>query len=58
MLAIIANREDLDQSVSLFFLSKEREGFTGLGMWSILVVQSEQHVIYRLKAGGGQECPS
>ena len=31
----------------------EREGFAGLGMWSILVVQSEQHVIYRLMVGGG-----
>ena len=29
--------------------------FAGLGMWSILVVQSEQHVIYRLMAGGGRE---
>ena len=34
-----------------------REGFAGLGMWSVLVVQSEQHVIYRLKAGGGQGSP-
>ena len=23
-------------------------------VWSLLVVQSEQHVIYRLRAGGGQ----
>ena len=30
-----------------------REGFAGLGMWSVLVVQSEQHVINRLMAGGG-----
>ena len=30
-----------------------REGFTGLGMCIILVVQSEQHVIYRLMAGKG-----
>ena len=28
--------------------------FRGLGMWSVLVVQSEQHVIYRLMAIGGQ----
>ena len=28
-----------------------REGFAGLGMWSVLVVQSGQHVIYRLMAG-------
>ena len=27
-------------------------------MWSVLVVQSEQHVIYRLMAGGGQGGPS
>ena len=33
----------------------EREDFTGLGMWSVLVVQSEQHVIYRLMAGGGRK---
>ena len=39
--------EDLD------LILREREGFAGLGMWSILVVQSEQHVIYRLMAGGG-----
>ena len=31
-----------------------REGFAGLGMWSIRVVQSEQHMIYRLKVGGAQ----
>ena len=31
----------------------KREGFAGLGMLSRLVVQSDQHVIYRLKAGGG-----
>ena len=31
---------------------REREGFTGLGMWSVLVVQSEQHVIYRLMEVG------
>ena len=29
-----------------------------LGMRSVLVVQSEQHVIYRLMAGGGQGGPS
>ena len=28
------------QSLSL----RERDGFTGLGMWNVLVVQSEQHV--------------
>ena len=37
----------------LALILREREGFTGLGMWSVLVVQSEQHVIYRLMAGGG-----
>ena len=35
-----------------------REGFAGLGMWSVRVVQSEQHMIYRLMAGGGQGGPS
>ena len=29
-----------------------------LGTWSVLVVQSEQHVIYRLIAGRGQGGPS
>ena len=26
-----------------------REGFAGLGMWSVLVMQSEQYVTYRRK---------
>ena len=30
-----------------------RDGLAGLCMWSLLVVQSEQHVVYRLMAGGG-----
>ena len=34
---------------------RDREGFTAFGMWSVLVVQSEQHVIYRLMAGRAQE---
>ena len=42
----------------LNLILREREGFAGLGMWSVLVVQAEQHVIYRLKAGGGQGGPS
>ena len=44
--------EDLD------LIFREREGFAGLGMWSFLVVQSEQHVIYRLMASGGQGGPN
>ena len=32
-----------------------REGFAGLGMWSVLVVQSEQCVIYSLMTGGGRK---
>ena len=40
---LLAELEDLN-------LILEREGFAGLGMWSILVVQSVQHVIYRLMA--------
>ena len=44
--------EDLD------LILREREGFDGLGIWSILEVQPEQHVIYRLMAGGGQGGPS
>ena len=39
----------------LNLILREREGFAGLGMWSVLVVQSEQHVIYRLMAGGGRK---
>ena len=44
------------QSLSLRSLTSfwEGEGFAGLGMWSVLVVQSEQHVINRLMAGEGQ----
>ena len=36
----------------------EREGFAGLGMWRVPVVQSEQHMICRLTASGGQGGPS
>ena len=43
---------------NLDLILREREGFAGLGMWSVLVVRSEQHVIYRLMAGGGQGGPS
>ena len=42
--SVTSKIEDLD------LILREREG---LGMWSVLVVQSEQHVIYRLMAGGG-----
>ena len=34
------------------------EGVAGLDIWSILVVQSEQHVIYSLMEGVGQRSPS
>ena len=44
--------EDLD------LILREREGFAGLGMWSVLVVQSGHHVIYRLMTGEGQGGPS
>ena len=37
----------------LNLILRERR-FRWLGMWSILVVQSELHVIYRLRAGGGK----
>ena len=33
-------------------------GVDGLGMWRARVVQSEQHMICRLKASGGQGGPS
>ena len=36
----------------------EREGFAGLGMWRVRMVQSEQHMICRLTASGGQGGPS
>ena len=35
-----------------------RESFTGLDKWSVLMLQSEQQVIYRLMAGRGQGGPS
>ena len=35
-----------------------RKGFAGLNMWGFLVVQTEQHVIYRLTADVGQGGPS
>ena len=38
----------------LNLISREREGFSGLGMWSVAVARSEQHMIYRLMAGWGQ----
>ena len=44
--------EDLD------LILREKEGFAGLDMWNILMVQSEQHVIYRLNVSGGQGGPS
>ena len=44
--------EDLD------LILREREGFTGLGMWSVCVVQSEQHMICRLTASERQGGPS
>ena len=43
--------EDLD------LILRERENFAGLGKWSFLVVQSEQHVIYILMAAGGAGRP-
>ena len=46
----------MQQATSISFW--ETEGFAGLCMWSVLVVQLEQHVIYRLMAGGGQGGPS
>ena len=30
-------------------------GFSGMDMWAVLEVQSEQHVIYSLIEGGGRE---
>ena len=35
----------------------QRECFTGLDRWSILVMQSEQHVIYNIIEGVGQGGP-
>ena len=42
----------------LDLILREREDFAGLGMWSVRVVQSEQHMICRLTASGGQGGPS
>ena len=46
------------QLEDLNLILREREGFPGLGMWSVRVVQSEQHMICRLTARGGQGGPS
>ena len=48
----------MDQHLTINLIEtqqSQREGFAGLGMWSVLVVQSEQGVIYRLRAGRGRE---
>ena len=41
-----------------FVIFWEKEGFAGLQMWRVFVMQSEQHVIYRLKASRGQGGPN
>ena len=46
------------QLEDLHLILREREGFACLGMWSVRVVQSEQHMICRLTASGGQGGPS
>ena len=43
-----------DRTISSF---REREGFAGLDMWSVLVVHSEQHVICRWMEGGARKGP-
>ena len=48
---LLAKLEDLD------LILRERR-LRWLGYMERLVVQSEQHVIYRLMAGGAQGCPS
>ena len=53
--ATVMSREVLAKLEDLNLILREREGFTGLGMWSVLVVQSEQHVLNRLMAVGGVE---
>ena len=55
---IITNQTMVLELGDLNLILREREGFAGLGMWSFLVVQSEQFVIYRLMAGRGQGDPS
>ena len=37
----------------VFKILKHLPYFPFMGMWRVLVVQKEQHVIYRLMAGGG-----
>ena len=58
--AMVRSSELQWQSLSLKTSTSfwERNGLASLGMWSVLVVQSEQHVIYRLMAGGAQGGPS
>ena len=40
---------------NLDLIEREIEGFASLVMWSVLEVQSDQHVIYRLMEGWDQE---
>ena len=56
--AKVRSSELLAKLEHLNLILREREGLAGLGMWSVQVVQSEQHVIYRLMAGRGQGGPS
>ena len=54
-LATVRSREIMSlRTLTIFW---EREGFSGLDMCSVLVVQSEQHVIYRLMESVGQGGP-
>ena len=50
--ATVRSSEDR-QRLSLRTSFWEREGLAGLSTWSNLVMQSEQHVIYRFMAGWG-----
>ena len=43
---------------NLDLILREREDFAGKGTWSVLVVLSEQHVIYRNMAGSGAGRPN
>ena len=54
---IVRSRELLAKLEGLRLILLGREGFAGSDMWGVLVVWSEQHMVCRLMAGGGQGGP-
>ena len=43
----------MDNAILILSIYIFERDFPGFGMWSVLVMQSEQHWIYRLRAGRG-----